>query len=217
MLVVRAAGQNPRKFGGRDLIADDPAPPPLRRLLRRLRELHVVRDLRTAALGREHSKDRSARPRAGSSATRTPTAASTSAAAGRAGSTTPPRRGPGAQARRRHGRTAAGAAFLARQQSAQRRLPPDPRRGAQRAVDGVRGPGPGGCWRARERDQEGPGLPALADRAQRARALLAHRAPDAGLGQRPGPHGPASPALLRDSGTGAAKPLSFLRPASEKS
>ena len=55
VLVVRAAGQDPRSFGGRNLIADDHAPPPQGRLLRRLRQLHVLRDPRAAPLGRERS------------------------------------------------------------------------------------------------------------------------------------------------------------------
>ena len=94
VLVVRAAGQNPRRFGGRNLIAD---------IMR-----HRNRDgsfdgyvsytsFAIFALRRSASAAtpaRSGAPRGGWSATRTPTAASTSAAAGRAGSTTPamPRR-----------------------------------------------------------------------------------------------------------------------------
>ena len=61
MLVVRAAGQDPRQFGGRNLIADILRHRAQRRLLRRLRQLHVVRDPRAAALRREPLVDRRSR------------------------------------------------------------------------------------------------------------------------------------------------------------
>ena len=147
------------------------------------------------------TRGRARRRCAGSRASRTPTAASASSAARRA------------EQRRRHGvgdpgaRAAGGrrspepcaraVAFLRRAQNPDGGFPlaqdgPSNAQSTAFAVQALR-------RRGREPGQGAPrrlalaaGLPALADHAQRRRALLAHQRPDAGLGHRPGGDGPGA-------------------------
>ena len=194
VLVVRAAGQDPRKFGGRNLIDD------------------ILRHRRSDGSFDGYVSYTSfaifALRRSGASPTDVASAARwierhqnadggfNVGGRGRERDRRHRLRRPGAQARRADRRRAPRRDVPRPPAERQRRLPADARRGAERAVDGLRRPGPGRRGRPRERGQEGPGLPALADRAERARALLTHRAPDAGLGVGAGAHGAASPDLL---------------------
>ena len=217
VLVVRAAGQDPRRFGGRNLIAD---------IMRKRRKdgsfdgyvsytSFAILALRRSGVGASSRTIRSAARwlerhqnddggfnvggRGASGIDDTSYTAQALVLAGRR-----------AAARR-------AATFLARQQGPQGGFPLTRGGRLELAVDGLRGAGARGRRGLRERDPARAGLPPLADRAQRPRPLLAHGAPDAGLGQCPGAAGPSSPPLLaRYARTGEEKPLSFLRPASEK-
>ena len=197
VLVVRAAGQDPRRFGGRNLIADimrhrdrdgsfDGYVSYTSFAIFALRRSGVSRNsgtIRTAArwLERHQNSDGgfNVGGRGASGIDDTGYAAQALAAAGRRGS-----------ALRRAGVLPGPRAGL------ERRLPAQPRRRPQRAVDGLRGPGPRGGRRPRRGGPPRPGLPALADRAQRARPLLTHQPADAGVGQRAGAAGAQSSDLL---------------------
>ena len=182
MLVVRAAGQDPRKFGGRNLIDD---------ILRHRRSdgsfdgyvsytsfaifalrrsgaspKTVARAARWIERHQNSDGGFNVGGRGASGIDDTATAVQALKLAGRTRRRAPRRDVPRPPA------------------DLERRLPADPRRGAQRAVDGLRRPGPRRRRRPRGGGQEGPGLPPLADRGQRSRALLTHRAPDARCGCR---------------------------------
>ena len=139
VLVVRAAGQDPRKFGGRNLIDD---------ILRHRRSDGSFDGYVSYTSFAIFALRRSgASPKTVTSAARWIERHQNSDGGfnvGGRGASGIDDTASAVQALKLAGRTAAarrGATFLARQQNAQRRLPADPQRRAERAVDGVRRPG----------------------------------------------------------------------------
>ena len=167
VLVVRAAGQNPRRFGGRNLIADimrhrdrdgsfDGFVSYTSFAIFALRRSGVSRNsgtIRSAArwLERHQNSDGgfNVGGRGASGIDDTGYAAQALGARRPARLGAPPRRDvPGPRP------------------GVERRLPAQPRRCGQRAVDRLRGPGPGGRRWPRRRGAPRPGVPALADRVR---------------------------------------------------
>jgi hypothetical protein len=187
VLVVRAAGLEPRRFGGRNLIADimrhrrsdgsfDGYVSYTSFAILALRRAGVSRGsgtIRTAARWLERHQNRDGGFNVGGRGT---SGIDDTAYAVQA------------LARRR--------ALPGRLPGLTGRLPADARGGAERAVDGVRGARADRGRRVLHGRTPRAGLHPLADRAQRARPLLAHQPADAGLGHRSGADGPASPDLL---------------------
>ena len=161
----RRAGPAPLRRAQPDL--GHPAPPPPRRLLRRLRQLHVVRDLRAAPLGRRAAS--SARSASAARWIERHQNSDGGFNVGGRGASGIDDTASAVQAlrARRPDRGARGAARRSspRQQNANGGFPLTRGARAERAVDGLRRPGPGGRGRARVRGAPRPGLPALADGA----------------------------------------------------
>ncbi len=186
-----AALRRPQPAGG------DRAPPPARRLDRRLRELHGLRHPRAARVGGAR------RRRDGRLARAQPERGRRLRGCHLLGQRRrhDRRRASGARRRapwpRRGGPPGRGLAPLGSER--RRRLRADAGSQLERAVDRVRGAGAGGGWGAPAGGRPGARLPARPGAAGREHRLLANELADAGLGDRPGAHG-AAPHGVADRG-----------------